>query len=71
MPALPHPHVHMGRASLGEVDKVLEILDEAARWLASRGIDQWPVPMPRGRVIEGFEQGDCYLAWEGPQAVAR
>lgn len=45
-----------------ELDEVLDILSEAAAWLASRGIDQWPARFPRQQTAERIDRGDVYLA---------
>lgn len=45
---------------------VLEILREAAFWLAERQIPQWSYPPPPGLpnfLRRQIEQGDLYLAW--------
>jgi GNAT superfamily N-acetyltransferase len=70
MRASPYPHVDVMRASGGDADLVLDILEEAARWLSARGIEQWSSPLRlRRRVMEAFEHGDSYLAWDGGRAV--
>jgi protein-tyrosine phosphatase len=50
------------RAGPEDVDEVVGILSEAARWLAARGISQWPDPFPRDRVAALAAQGDFHLA---------
>jgi GNAT superfamily N-acetyltransferase len=52
-----------------DVELVARILEEAAAWLRSRGIDQWPVVFPRGVVAEHVGRRECYLAWDGAEAV--
>lgn len=69
MRTAPYPDVHVARASLRDADLVTGILEEAARWLAGRGIDQWPVSGFAPRVVDGFARGDCYLAWDEGRAV--
>lgn len=45
-----------------DLDTVLSILDEATRWLASRGIEQWgPGSSPRQRIVDRMERGEVYL----------
>ena len=50
------------RAGPGDVDEIVDILSEAARWLIGRGIAQWPDPFPRDRVAVLTERGDFHLA---------
>lgn len=50
------------RAQPGDLGAVLLILDEAAAWLQSRGINQWPHPFPRAEVERRFATGVVYLA---------
>lgn len=46
-----------------DVDTALSILEEAARWLTSRGIDQWsPGSFPRRRILGRIERREMYLA---------
>lgn len=45
-----------------DLETVLSILEGAARWLASRGIDQWgPESSPRQRIVDCVERGEVYL----------
>jgi ribosomal protein S18 acetylase RimI-like enzyme len=50
------------RAEPEELETVVGILSECARWLVARGIRQWPDPFPAGRVAELLEDGSFYLA---------
>jgi ribosomal protein S18 acetylase RimI-like enzyme len=50
------------RAEAEDLDTVVEILSEAARWLLERGIRQWPEPFPRDRVEGLLDRGEFYLA---------
>jgi ribosomal protein S18 acetylase RimI-like enzyme len=50
------------RAGRDDVDEIVDVLSEAARWLLARGIRQWPDPFPRERVASLVERGDFYLA---------
>jgi GNAT superfamily N-acetyltransferase len=52
-------------AGLADVDEIVAVLSEAARWLLSRGIRQWPDPFPRERVERLVRRGDFYLVWLG------
>jgi len=44
-----------------DLDTVVAILSEAARWLLERGIRQWPDPFPRDRAAALLDRGDFYL----------
>ena len=58
------------RAGLADVDEIVAVLSEAARWLLSRGIRQWPDPFPRERVEPLVRRGDLYLARLDGEPVA-
>jgi len=45
-----------------EVEDVVAVLSEAAAWLCSRGIEQWPHPFPAEWVEPSIERGETYLA---------
>jgi ribosomal protein S18 acetylase RimI-like enzyme len=57
-------------AGARDVDEVVEILSEAARWLLARGIDQWPDPFPRERIAGLAERGELYVARLDGETVA-
>ena len=45
-----------------DLDEILSILEEAARWLASRGIAQWePGTFSRRRISERIGRGEAHL----------
>ncbi len=44
-----------------ELDAVVDVLSEAAAWLRSRGIEQWPSPYPADWVAPSIERGETYL----------
>jgi GNAT superfamily N-acetyltransferase len=69
--AMPFAKVRIALAGPEDVDHVLGLINEAARWLLARGIRQWPVDpdLPRETVARQLRQRECYLAWEGDQAV--
>ena len=47
------------RATLAETDLLIEIHEDAARWLWARGIRQWePGTFPRDRLIACIERGE-------------
>jgi ribosomal protein S18 acetylase RimI-like enzyme len=51
------------RAQQGDLDRVLEILEEASRWLSSKGLEtQWlPSPAFRQTIKNNIEHGDVYV----------
>jgi ribosomal protein S18 acetylase RimI-like enzyme len=53
-----------------DLDEIVEILSEAARWLLEQGIRQWPDPFPRDRVAALLERGSFYLARLDGEPVA-
>jgi ribosomal protein S18 acetylase RimI-like enzyme len=58
------------RAEPADVDVIIAILSEAARWLLGRGIRQWPDPFPRSRVEPLVSRGDFYVARIAGEPVA-
>ena len=58
------------RAEPEDLDDVVAILSEAARWLLSRGIRQWPDPFPAGRVSALLERGEFYVGRVEGEVVA-
>ena len=46
-----------------DLETVVAILSEAARWLLERGIHQWPDPFPRDRAAALVDRGEFYLAF--------
>ena len=58
------------QAAEADVDEIVGILSEAARWLLARGIEQWPDPFPRDRVERLVERGEFYVARVDGKAVA-
>ena len=50
------------RAAPEEVDEVVAVLSEAAAWLRTRGIEQWPDPYPADWVESSIRRGQTYLA---------
>jgi GNAT superfamily N-acetyltransferase len=50
------------QAIAGDLYVVLAILDEAAEWLITRGIHQWPSPFPQVVVERDFEFNTVWLA---------
>jgi ribosomal protein S18 acetylase RimI-like enzyme len=58
------------RAEPDDLDEVVSILSEAARWLLERGIRQWPDPFPRERVAALLDRGNFYLVLVDGEAAA-
>ena len=52
----------VARAGIEDLDEVVAILSEAARWLLARGIVQWPDPFPPELIAPGVERDEVYLA---------
>jgi ribosomal protein S18 acetylase RimI-like enzyme len=62
--------VEISRATSADLDDVLDILNEAARWLSSRGINQWPIDgFPRELIAGDIARGEVYLARRKRRAV--
>ncbi len=59
----------MRLAGSEDVERVAGVLDEAAAWLRSRGIKQWPVRVPRELVADRIRRHECYLAWDGTDLI--
>ncbi|WP_045876664.1 GNAT family N-acetyltransferase [Pseudofrankia sp. DC12] len=58
-------------ASSDDVDTVAGILAEAARWLAARGIEQWPADgFPVADIRDRIARGETYVAEADGHAVA-
>lgn len=50
------------RAASDDIDVIVEVLSEAARWLLERGVVQWPDPFPRDRVEAVVGRGEFFVA---------
>jgi len=62
--------VEIAQAISADIDDVLDILNEAARWLASCGINQWRVDgFPRELIADGVSRGEVYVARRDRRAV--
>jgi ribosomal protein S18 acetylase RimI-like enzyme len=56
-------NLQIREARIADLDVVLSILEEAARWLVCRGIEGWtPGSFSRQRIAERIERGEMYLA---------
>ncbi|MGW6620523.1 GNAT family N-acetyltransferase [Nocardia sp. NPDC055002] len=53
--------VEFRRAEAGQIGDVLEVLDEAAQWLASRGVRQWPTRFDPAWVEPAVSRGETWL----------
>jgi GNAT superfamily N-acetyltransferase len=51
----------MRRAGLDEIGQVLAVLDEAAAWLAARGVRQWPPRFQREWIEAAVRDGHTWL----------
>jgi GNAT superfamily N-acetyltransferase len=62
--------VEISQAVPADIDDVLDVLNEAARWLASRGINQWRVDgFLRELIADGTSRGEVYVARRDGRAV--
>jgi GNAT superfamily N-acetyltransferase len=53
-----------------DLDTVLEILDDAARWVVSQGWDGWkPGSFSRQTILEQLERGEVYLGKIGGETI--
>jgi hypothetical protein len=69
-----------GRMSVGELSfervadrqtgEVLAVLDEAAAWLAGRGVTQWPERFERSWVEPSIARGETWLVRDADEVVA-
>ncbi len=64
------PDTTIRPAEPGEENTVLDLLAEAAAWLAGRGIRQWPPRFPRESVQRPIEAGEALLITEHGRPVA-
>ena len=58
------------KAEAEELDTVFEILNDAANWLLSKGIDQWrPDSFSRNSTAEKIRLGEVYLAKRRQESI--
>ncbi|RFC78300.1 GNAT family N-acetyltransferase [Streptomyces sp. AcE210] len=57
------------RAVSERTDDVLSVLDEAARWLAARGVAQWPSRFEAAWVEEAIGRGETWLVEVGDKVA--
>jgi hypothetical protein len=63
------------RATPDDLDILITFRDQAAAWLASKGIDQWQEPWPtEDLMVEGMlgniEAGDTFIVWDDDHTPA-
>src|SRR5690242_7469482 len=58
------------RAGYGQTGEVLAVLDEAAAWLAGRGVEQWPERFERSWVEQSIARGETWLVRSESETVA-
>lgn len=62
--------VEIAQAIPADIDDVLDVLNEAARWLAARGINQWRVDgFPRDLIAGDISCRELYVAKRDRRAV--
>src|SRR3712207_6641529 len=64
------PELRIVRAGLGDVHEVVAVLEDAATWLLSRGINQWPRQFPAEYIAKTVERSAVYLVQLGQTAAA-
>lgn len=64
------PDTTVRPARPGEEDAVLDLLAEAAAWLAGRGIHQWPHRFPRESVRDQIQAGEALLVIRNGEPIA-
>jgi GNAT superfamily N-acetyltransferase len=69
-PTSEQSDISIERATPDDVDIVLDILEEAARWLLARSIEQWvPEQFKREPLLARIAAGEVYLAWRNGTAL--
>jgi GNAT superfamily N-acetyltransferase len=55
------------KACVDDVDEIMSLLDSAAEWIQSKGVDQWrPGSFDRERLLSHIKDGEVYIAtYEG------
>ena len=61
--------VDIALAGPSDLDDVLDVLNETARWLTSRGINQWVDGFPRRLIAADISRSEVYLARRERRAV--
>src|SRR5215216_4589761 len=63
------------RATPADLDTLVTFRDQAAAWLAAKGIDQWQEPWPtEDLMVEGMlaniEAGETFIVWDDDKPAA-
>ena len=58
------------RASAPNLDVILELLEEAVKWLRGKNTDQWAQPWPDAgkrddRILQDLTAGKTWIVWDG------
>ncbi|MBV9661303.1 MAG: GNAT family N-acetyltransferase [Acidimicrobiales bacterium] len=61
--------ITVGLATSADLDDLWGLLDDAARWMTERGIDQWPDPFPRDLLAGSVHRQETYTARQADQLV--
>ena len=61
--------VRLREGTLADLDAVLDLLNESARWLLDRGIRQWFVPFPRTLIEDDLRDHRVFLATTGNDVI--
>jgi ribosomal protein S18 acetylase RimI-like enzyme len=56
-------------AGAEDVDTVVDILSEAARWVIAKGFRQWPFPFPRHVVEEAVGRRELFVGEQAGEVV--
>lgn len=67
--------LHVRPATSADFETIIDFIDEASAWLASKGTDQWAKPWPDeterdDRVRRGIKDGCTWMAVDDGQSVA-
>jgi ribosomal protein S18 acetylase RimI-like enzyme len=57
-------------ASEDDLETVLDVLGEAALWVAARGFDNWPARFPSGFIVRSISAGHVHVVEISAQTVA-
>lgn len=57
------------RADISEITLVLDVLNDAAEWLTSRSVRQWPQSFTEAMVGPALRDGETWLARQGGEVV--
>jgi GNAT superfamily N-acetyltransferase len=73
--SMPDWPILLRRATAHEVGVTIQLIEDAAQWLGSIGIDQWATPWPNragrdSRVLASLRQGKTWIGWDGDTPAA-